>query len=73
MRATVIVGIVLIVVGAIALATRGISYTREREIVDIGPIEATAETQETIAIPAVLGGVAIAAGVVLIVLGRRRT
>lgn len=73
MRATTIVGIVLIVIGAVALATRGISYTREREIVDVGSIEATAETQETIAIPAVLGGVAIAAGVVLILLGRRRT
>lgn len=72
MRATVIVGIILIVAGALALAYQGISYTREREVLDVGPISATAETRETIPIPPVLGGLAIAAGVVLILVGRRR-
>jgi hypothetical protein len=73
MRPTVIVGIVLIVAGIIALAVRGFTYTREREVLDIGPIEATAETQERVAIPMWLGGVAIAAGVVLVLVGRQRT
>lgn len=72
MRASVIVGIVLIVAGALALAYQGISYTREREVVDLGPISATAETRETIPIPPLLGGLAIAAGVVLILVGRRK-
>jgi uncharacterized membrane protein len=72
MRATVIVGIVLIVAGAVALAARGISYTREREVVDIGPISATAETRERVDIPVWAGGIAIAAGVVLILVGRQR-
>jgi hypothetical protein len=73
MRAGVVVGIVLIVAGALALAYQGISYTREREVLEVGPISATAETRERIPIPPILGGLAIAAGVVLIVVGRRRT
>jgi hypothetical protein len=72
MRPAVIVGIVLIVAGALALAYQGISYTREREVVEVGPFSATAETRETIPIPPLLGGLAIAAGVVLILVGRRR-
>lgn len=71
MRAGVIAGIALIVLGALALAYQGFSFTREREIVDIGPIEATAEERETVPIPPILGGLAIVAGVVLILVGRR--
>jgi hypothetical protein len=65
------VGIILIVVGIVALAYGGISYTRRETIVDIGPIEATAEKRETIPLPPVLGGLALAAGVVLLVYGAR--
>jgi len=67
-----IVGIILIVVGVIALAYGGISYTREEEILDIGPIEATAERRETIPLPPILGGLALAGGVVLLIAGSRK-
>jgi hypothetical protein len=73
MRATGIVGIVLIVAGAIALVTQGFSFTREREVLDVGPIEATAETRETVGIPVWVSGLVIAAGVALVVMGRKRT
>ena len=66
-----IAGIILIVLGAIALAYGGISYTREEEILDIGPIEATAETRETIPLPPILGGLALAGGVVLLIAGSK--
>lgn len=71
MRTSAIVGIVLIVLGALALVYQGFSFTREEEILDVGPIEATAETRESVPIPPILGGLAIAAGVVLILVGRR--
>lgn len=71
MRAAVIAGIALIAAGAIALAYREISYTKQEKVLDVGPISATAETRETVAIPPVLAGLAIAAGVVLILVGRR--
>ena len=68
-----IVAIVLIVIGVIALAYGGISYTREKKVIDLGPIQASTKTQETITLPPVLGVVAIAAGVVMLVVsGKKR-
>ena len=67
-----ITGILLIVVGVIALAYGGISYTKREKVLDIGPIEATAETRETIPLPPLLGGLALAGGIVLLIAGSRR-
>jgi uncharacterized membrane protein YidH (DUF202 family) len=68
-----IAAIALIVLGVIALAYGGISYTREEKVLDIGPIEATAKTRETIPLPPVLGVAAVAGGVILLVVaGRKR-
>jgi uncharacterized membrane protein YidH (DUF202 family) len=68
-----IAAIALIVIGVIALAYGGISYTREKKVLDIGPLEATTQTRETIPLPPILGVAAIAGGVVmLLVSGRRR-
>jgi uncharacterized membrane protein YidH (DUF202 family) len=67
-----IIGVILIVVGVIALAYGGISYTREEQILDVGPIEATAERSETIPLPPLLGGLCLVGGIVLLVAGSRR-
>jgi len=68
-----IAAIVLIVFGVIALAYGGITYTREKKVIDIGPIEATTKTRETIPLPPILGVTAIAGGVVmLLAAGRKR-
>ena len=67
-----ITGIILIVLGVIALAYGGISYTKEETVVDIGPFEATAKTRETIPLPPLLGGLALAGGVVLMIAGSRK-
>jgi hypothetical protein len=64
--------IVLIVAGVFALAYGGISYTREKKVVDIGPIEATAKTRETIPLPPLVGVAAIAGGVGLVGGGARK-
>ncbi len=66
-----VLGLVLIVLGAIGLAIKGFSYTREETVVDVGPIEATAETQETVPIPVWVSGIVLAAGVVLLVTSKR--
>ncbi|HET9263760.1 MAG TPA: hypothetical protein VFO14_11975 [Vicinamibacterales bacterium] len=65
-------GIILIILGVVALAYGGISYTRKEKVLDIGPIEATTETRETIPLPPLLGGLALAGGVVLLIAGSRR-
>jgi hypothetical protein len=68
-----IAGIILIVVGVISLAIGGISYTTREKVLDIGPIEATAERQKTIPLPPLLGGIALVGGIVLMVAaGRKR-
>jgi uncharacterized membrane protein YidH (DUF202 family) len=64
--------IVLIVIGVIALAYGGISYTREKKVIDIGPIEATTKTRETIPLPPVLGAAAIVGGIAMLVLSARK-
>ncbi len=67
-----IVGIVLIVIGLISLALGGINYTTKEKVVDIGPIEATAERHKTIPLPPLLGGLALAGGVVLLIAGSKK-
>jgi hypothetical protein len=74
MAAARTVGIILIAIGIVALVWGGISWTREKTIVDLGPLEATAETRERIPLPPVIGGIALIAGIVLLVVpARRRT
>lgn len=67
-----IVGILLIVVGLISLALGGINYTTREKVVDIGPIEATAERHKTIPLPPLLGGLALAGGIVLLIAGSKK-
>ena len=72
MNALTIIGIVLLVIGVVALAYQGISYTTTEKVVDLGPLKVEAKREKTIPLPPVLGGVAVAAGVVLLVAGARR-
>ena len=67
-----IAGILLIVLGVISLALGGINYTKKEKVLDIGPIQATAERHKTIPLPPLLGGLALAGGVVLLVSGGRK-
>jgi len=68
-----IVGIVLIVLGIVAFAYKGISYTSREKIIDIGPIQATADTQKTIPLSPLLGGLALVGGIVLVAVGAKKS
>jgi hypothetical protein len=72
MKPIVLIGIVLLVLGVLALAYQGINYTRNEKVLDIGPIHATAEKHERIPLPPVVGGLALAGGIVLLVIGARQ-
>lgn len=72
MKAATLVGIVLIVIGIIGLVSGGLTYTRREKVLDVGPIEATAERRKTIPLPPLLGGLCVAGGIALIVVGARR-
>ena len=66
------VGLLLIILGAIALIWGGITYTRREEVVDIGPIEIEAEEKERIPLPPILGAIALVGGIVLMASAGRR-
>jgi Na+-transporting methylmalonyl-CoA/oxaloacetate decarboxylase gamma subunit len=71
MKPAVFIGIVLIVLSILSFAYQGITYTTREKVLDIGPIEATAEKQKTIPLPPVLGAIALIGGVALVVIGNK--
>jgi len=62
----------LIVLGGLALAYQGFTYSHQERVLDLGPIHATAEKQEHVSIPPILGGIALLGGIVLLVAGRKK-
>jgi hypothetical protein len=71
MKVGTLVGIVLIVLGAIGLIYGGITYTKDRDTVGIGPIEVTTTQKETVPISPIIGGVLLIAGIALVVATKR--
>jgi len=63
---------VLIVLGIIGLAYGGISYTKHRKVLDVGPIEAHVDEKKTVPLPPIAGAVAVVAGVALLATRRSR-
>jgi hypothetical protein len=60
-----------VVLGILALVYQGIGYTKHKDIVDVGPIHATADQHKTIPLPPVVGAIALIGGIVLIARDRR--
>lgn len=73
MKPIAIIGLVLIVVGLAALAYQGVTYTSRETVLDIGPIHATADRERTLPLPPVLGILAVASGVGLLLAGLRKS
>jgi hypothetical protein len=73
MKPGMIVGILLIVLGVVGFALGGFSFTQKEKVLDVGPIEATAEDKETVPIPPLRAGLARVGGVVLVAASARRT
>lgn len=65
-------GVVLVVLGLLAMVYGGISYTKREKVLDLGPIQATATEKKQIPLPPIVGGLAVLAGAVMIVAGGRR-
>jgi uncharacterized membrane protein len=66
-----IVGILLILFGIVIFAYQGFTYTQQEKIAQIGSLQVTADTEKTIYFPPLLGGLALAVGIVLVVVGRK--
>jgi uncharacterized membrane protein len=72
MKPVMWVGILLVVLGGLALAYQGFNYTHQERVLDVGPIHATAEKHDRVSIPPILGGLMLAGGIVLVVMGARK-
>lgn len=73
MKTAFIAGIVLILLGALGLAYGGIHYTKHERVFDAGPIHATRDEPQTVTIPPVLSGIVLVGGIVLLVVGAKRS
>jgi uncharacterized membrane protein len=73
MKPITLLGIALILLGIVALAYQGVTYKTREKIIDVGPIEATAEKEKTVPLPPLLGGLALAGGVVLVAVGAKKS
>ena len=72
MKPAIVIGIVLVLLGIVALSYNRITYTTKEKIVEIGPLQATAEKEKSIPLPPMLGGLALVAGVGLIAVGYKK-
>jgi uncharacterized membrane protein len=72
MKPILLIGILLVVLGALGLAYQGFNYTHQEKIIDIGPIHATAEQHDRVSIPPALGGLALVGGIVLLLVGAKK-
>jgi len=72
MKPLMLVGIALILLGILGLSYNRISYTSKEKILDIGPIEATAEKEKSIPLPPLLGGLVVVAGIGLVAAGYKK-
>jgi hypothetical protein len=71
MKAATIIGILLIVLGIIGFATGGLSFTHQKKDVDVGPVQISHKTQDTIPLSPIFSTVSLVAGLVLVVVGAR--
>jgi hypothetical protein len=72
MKPMSVAGILLVVLGALALAYQGINYTRQEKVLDIGSIHATVDEEKHIPVPPIVGGLALVAGIAMLVAGTRQ-
>ena len=72
MKPPVIIGLLLIIAGIAGLAFGGFSFTHREKVIDLGPIQASADKKESLPISPLLGALAIVGGVVLVATSARR-
>jgi hypothetical protein len=72
MRTNILLAIILITLGIMAFVYQGITYTTDEKVVDIGPLQVTAEKTRTLPLPPIIGALALAGGIAVLVVGRKK-
>jgi uncharacterized membrane protein len=71
MKTSAVAGVILIVIGVVSLVFQGITYTKHKKVLQVGSFQATTEQHRTIPLPPIVGGIALVAGIVLLVADRK--
>ena len=71
MKAATLVGILLIIIGIVGFAVGGVSFSREKKDVDLGPVQISHQQKETMPISPILSAVALIGGIGLVIAGSR--
>jgi uncharacterized membrane protein len=72
MKPILLAGILLVILGGLALAYQGFNYTHRENVMDVGPMHVSREDHDRVSIPPILGGLALAGGIVLLVFGAKK-
>jgi hypothetical protein len=72
MKTNTLLAIILIAVGVIAFAYQGITYTTREKVIDLGPLQVTADKTKTLPLPPIVGAIALVGGIVLLVMGSKK-
>ena len=72
MKTNSLLGIILIVVAIVAFAYQGISYTSREKVIDVGPVHMSADKTRTIPLTPIVGAIALAGGIALLVVGSKK-
>ena len=72
-KSITLVGIALIILGIVAFAYQGISYTSREKVIEVGPLQASVDTKKTIPLSPLLGGLVFVGGIVLVVVGTKKS
>ena len=67
------IGVILIILGGLALVYQGFGYTHQEKVLDVGPIHATADEHERVSIPPILGGLTLVGGIVLVIIAAKKS
>lgn len=73
MKPVTLIGVALIILGVLALAYQGITYTTREKVIDLGPLKASVDKEQRIPLPPIVGVLALAGGVVLVIVGARKS
>lgn len=69
MKRIVLIGIVLVVLGAAGLIIKSVTYQEETTNIDLGPVDITASQEKTVDIPEVAAQIVIAVGALMVIIG----
>ena len=72
MKPIILAGLLLVVLGGLALAYQGFNYTHRENVMDVGPMHVSREDHDRVSIPPILGGLTLAGGIVLLVVGTKK-